>query len=195
MNNFNINIKTIIDLQLSFEEYFVLYCIHTNNKQLITSYTHNCKKIKTYVFIDLETNGYINIADRLDNNIYFELLSLTDKGKSLLSSCSPSESEHSFEEFRKFYPSIVKQGVETRRLHGNLKKCKGAYEKLLLETTHEILCKCAQLYHKEKIRSNSVIYMQNLETWLNQANYKQYLQDIKQVELITNTENTQSEDI
>mgnify|MGYP006274490927 CR=1 FL=1 len=195
MNNFKIDIDKLIELNLSFEEYFVLYCIHTNNKKLITSYTNNCKKIKTYVFIDLESNGLINIKDRLDNNIYFELLSLTDKGKSLLSNRNPLKSEDSFEEFRKFYPSIVRQGLETRRLHGNLKKCKSAYEKLLLETTHEILCKCATLYHREKIRSNSVIYMQNLETWLNQANYKQYLQDLEKEIVITNTENTQSEDI
>ena len=65
-----------------------------------------------------------------------------------------------------------------RRLHGNLKRAKELYNKLLLETTHDILCKAAKLYHQEKIRANSEMYMQDLSVWLNQKNYLLYVDDI-----------------
>ena len=57
-----------------------------------------------------------------------------------------------------------------------------------METTHEILCECAKLYTQEKFKTGNQIYMQNLETWLNQRNYEQYLDDIgKTTNFTTNT--------
>ena len=51
-----------------------------------------------------------------------------------------------------------------------------------METTHDILCKTAQLYTQEQFKSGQ-IYMQSLETWLFQKNYTQFLQDLdKQIE-------------
>lgn len=178
MNNYDVNIKTILESKLGFEAHFVLYCIHNKTKDLIVQYTNQCKKINTDIFKSLESDGYLNITTTDTDKIYFELLSLTDKGQCLIASVRTLTSEKQFEEFKTFYPNKVKNGVEIRRLHGNLRKCKTSYEKLLLETSHDILCKCAKLYHNEKIRSNSEIYMQNLETWLNQKNYLQYVDDV-----------------
>ncbi len=120
---------------------------------------------------------------------------MTDKGKSLLivktdneqvflrepGDAIPLISEHNFEDFRTFYPMRVKDGFISRPLHGNLKKCRSLYDKLLMETTHDLLCKCAKLYYEEKYNSNSLKYMQNLETWLNQKNYLLYIEDAKQL--------------
>lgn len=178
MNN-NIDINALISTKLGFEAYFVLYCVYNKNKSLITQYTNQCKKINTDVFKSLEFDGYININVTSTDKIYYELISLTDSGKALLENTLPNKSEKEFDDFRKCYPHVVKSGLEIRRLHGDLTRCRNLYNKLLLETTHDILCKCAKTYHNEKITSNSEIYMQNLSTWLQQKNYLQYINNLE----------------
>jgi hypothetical protein len=177
-------LNSIINTKISLEEFLILYCLYSKNKELLINYVSNCKKINTDIFKKLKDEDYIIINDFKDNNIYYELLSLTENGlQQVLKVVSEVTlnshiSENNFEEFRKFYPSVVKDGFRTRRLHNDLKRSKNSYDKLLLETTHDILCKSAKLYHNEMIKSNSEYYMQNLSTWLNQANYKQYLDTI-----------------
>lgn len=188
--NFTIDINTLIKQKLGFEAYFILHCISTNDEDLMLSYIQNCKQINTDIFKQLQKDGLINIEENKEGKIYFKLLSLTNN--SLERSFGPTPTidlEKQFGEFRAFYPSNVKQGLTTRRLHGNLSKCKKLYEKLLMETTHEILCKCADLYTQEKFKTGNQIYMQNLETWLNQKNYEQYLDDIKKTTNFTTITN------
>lgn len=215
MHNY-INIDEILNSKLSFEAYFILYCVYYNYENLINKYIKECKKINTEVFESLKLKGFLNIIDpEQTNNIYFELLSLTEKGRILIESNKvknedlirlglpsllkipkviiPEESENNFEKFRKFYPIVVRSGFKTRRLHGNLKRCKSLYEKLLMETTHNILCECARSYYKEKQISGDELYIQNLETWLFQKTYLLYLSEVDQLEY--NKQDNQSEDI
>lgn len=213
-NTMNVDVNKLIEYKMTLEEYFVLFCLFTSDKKLITSYVKSCKKIDTEIFKSLESRNLIIINKTLatQGKIYYELLSLTEQGKNIVlstfyGSCHPSlagQSEHgmvvktpisvgNFEEFRTFYPSRVMRGsVVLRRLHGNLKKCKATYEKLLLETTHDILCKCAKVYHNEKKKSNSEEYMQNLETWLNQKNYLLYIDEAKKLGKMNNQEEGES---
>lgn len=198
MNELKINIDTLIKLKIGFEEYFVLYCLYLKNKELIVSYASGCNKISTDVFLKLESLNLIKIDKyKNDDKIYYELLSLTQIGQAALRPEFPNIEKGNFDEFRTFYPKRVKSGFATRPLHGNLKRCKSLYDKLLMETSHDILCKCAKAYHNEKIKSGSESYMQNLETWLNQKNYLDYLDLIENIQLTTNntTDNLQSEDI
>lgn len=190
--NFLVDINTLIAHKMGFESYFVLHCIATKNEALMLSYTRNCKLIDTTVFRQLEKNNYITIDGEKEGKIYFKLLSLASFGEEILrDSITPIDLEKQFGEFRACYPSSVKSGLTSRRLHGNLSKCKKLYEKLLMETTHEILCKCAELYTQEKFKTGNQIYMQNLETWLNQKNYEQYLDDVeKTTNFTTNTDFT-----
>lgn len=210
----NVNLDKLIEYKLAFEELFVLYCLFISNKKLITSYVNSSKKIDTGIFKSLEQKNLIIIDKTLDTQgkIYFELLSLTEKGKdivlsvvkhegnpsiagqtSIISTVKSPISVNNFEEFRACYPSKVMRGnVVLRRLHGNLKKCKATYEKLLLETTHDMLCKCAKVYHNEKKKSNSEEYMQNLETWLNQKNYLLYIDEAKKLDNMNNQEEGES---
>jgi len=197
MNNLKQAFDKIIDSKLGLEAFLILYCLSKNNKQLLQSYTNQCKKINTEIFKKLIDDDYLKVINGDLNKIYWELLSLTEKGAEILQKMeTPMEetkslmSDSNFEEFRKFYPSVVKSGFRTRRLHSDLKRSKDFYDKLLMETTHDILCKAAKLYHNEMIRSNSEFYMQNLPTWLNQKNYKQYLEEInnlKNKEITTQT--------
>lgn len=181
MNNDIINIKTIIEEGFGFEEYFVLYCLYYKNKDLLLDYAKNCKKINTEIFNLLQEKGYISVVNT--EKILFSSLFLTEKGIDKIRSLLEKDkqalvSESDFEKFREFYPKKVKKGLSYRPLHSDLKRCKQLYDKLLLETTHEILCKCAKAYHDNAIRSNSEEFMQNLSTWLHQKNYTIHLEEI-----------------
>jgi|GEM_PF-5056032 hypothetical protein len=186
MNSLLINVDKIIEEGIGLEAYFIIHCIYTNDKDLLFDYVNKCKKINTNVFLQLESDGYILIKDRKSDNIYYELLSLTDRGNQValyaLKSLSP-KSESNFDEFRQCYPNRVKKGAGTRPLHTDLKRCKSLYDKLLMETTHSILCKCAKLCHNEAIRSNSEEYMQNLPTWLHQRNYMIYADECENLNI------------
>lgn len=194
--NFEVNITTLIEKKLGFEAYFVLYCLFTNDYTLLSSYITNCKSIPTAIYEQIRTAGYVTY-DTKDGKIYFELLSLTALGKSLFDNRNPIQAENQFDEFRKHYPSSVKVPGRTvpRRLHGDLVRCRKIYKALMMETTHDILCKAADLYHYEKQKSNSEHFMQDLATWLHQKNYQQYLEDIDKTTNFTTTPPNFTDDI
>jgi len=193
---FEVDINTLIENKLGFEAYFVLYCLYTNDEELSSAYINNCKKIPTEVFTKLENDGYITVNTN-DGKIYFTLLSLTAKGESLLSNRKPLQAENQFEEFRTHYPSSVKVPGKSvpRRLHSDLARCRKLYRNLMMETTHDILCKAADLYYEEKIKSGSTMYMQELATWLHQKNYQQYLEDINKTSNFTSKPPSFTDDI
>lgn len=185
-----IDIDYLLSNKLSMEEYLILYSIATKNKRLISDYVKECNKIGTSVFKNLEERGFIQIKNNKDDKIFFELLSLTssvDNFEKCLSHVKleyDTEQNHNqdlekqFGEFLQIYPKKVTDGIRKRPLHQNLAKCKKLYEKLLMETTHEILCKTAEIYVREKFESRSQMFIQLLETWLNQKNYLQYVDEI-----------------
>jgi hypothetical protein len=180
-------IETLISHNLSLEGFLVLYCLYHNKPDLLKDYTTECRKIDTEVFNDLERKNLIKIKENV-THIYYEFLSLTDDGNRLcgllsfnksLSRRELHTSESNFDIFRKSYPSVVRSNGEIRRLHGNPKRCKKLYDKLLMETTHDILCRCAELYHEEHKQANKLLFMQNLETWLNKKMYTTYLEELE----------------
>lgn len=171
MTDFDVSMKTLVKHGLKFDAYLILHCLQKKNFDLISAYVSNCGAINTSIFNELEKQGYLKI-DSQGGDIFFEHLFLTDKGKQLFTSI---DVDKLFGEFREFYPKSTPRG---RRLHGNLKRCKVLYAKLLEEVSHDVLCKCAKLYHEEKIRTNSQEYVQGLDVWLNQRNYEQYVEDI-----------------
>lgn len=190
-DDFNINIKTLIQNNLSFEAYFILYCLYNDSEMLLLEYTRNCRKIPTIIFTDLRDNNYISINEMLvdDNKIIFKALNLTTKGKSVFVLLDTNKL---FEEFRQIYPKSTPSG---RKLHQNLKKCESLYSKIIGNDLdmHKILCKCAKLYVEEKIRTNGEDFYQLLQTWLNQENYKVYIDEINNVDSLL--ENAHSDDI
>jgi hypothetical protein len=194
--NFEVNINTLIEKKIGFEAYFVLYCLYTNDPVLLSSYIVNCKKLPTELYEKLSVDGYVTYTMK-DGKIFFELLSLTALGKSLFANRNPKEADSQFDDFRKHYPSSVKVPGRTvpRRLHSDLARCRKLYKALMMETTHEILCKAADLYHYEKQKANSEHFMQDLATWLHQKNYQQYLEDINKTINFTATPPNFTDDI
>lgn len=203
MNKLIINIDDIISSGLGFESYFILYCVYYKLDNLIKEYATKCKKINTELFQELVDKELLVINTKDLSKIYFEYLSLSEKGAAILrnsetpplgNATNDPKSENNFESFRQFYPKRVRKGSGYRPLHTDLKRCRQLYDKLCMETTHDVLCKCAVLYHQEHLKSNSEEFMQNLATWLHQKNYQIYLDEaiqqtnIKQIEE-TNTSN------
>lgn len=188
----NIELNTLVSLKLGFEAYFVLFSLYKKNEELIIAYTRTCKKIETAIFHNLQNDGYILIDEEAlkTNIIRFKHLSLTDKGSLLFNDYEASRAEirAKFDDFRSNYP---KKTINGRYLHNNMSKCIDLYTKITQEITHEELCKCARLYVKAQKVANSEKYMQLLETWLNQKNYQQYLEEVE----IREEEDTFTDDI
>lgn len=181
---FTINIETLIIHNLSFEAYFILWCLNFKNEDLLLNYIRSCRKIPTDIFNDLEDKDYIIIDKSLvsDNRITYASLYIKDSAKSLF---NIQNFDIMFDELRSSYPKEV--GPEKRKLHLDLKRCKALYKKIIGTDTnlHILICNCAKIHHNEKKRSNSEIYMQNLATWLFQKNYEQYFDDAKNYNQIT----------
>lgn len=192
-DKFNVNLDILVSNGLSFEGYFILWCLITNEESTLLNYTRNCRKIPTEIFNLLEQQQLITINRQqiTDNNITYNSLKITQSGKQLF---NVQDFDKMFEEFRQSYPT--KAGISGRRLHLDLKRCKTLYKKIIGTDAklHEAMCNCAKLYAIEKRRTNSEVYMQNLATWLHQENYTDYLEEAQKVELISE-EGGQSEDI
>lgn len=189
---FNVKIETLFINNLSFEGYFILWCLNYKDETKLLSYVKNCRKIPTEIFRLLESKGYISISKELqDDKITYSSLKLLDQGKRLF---NVQDFETLFNELRECYPKEA--GKSGRKLHLDLKRCRALYKKIIGNDLdlHELICKCAKLYHTEKIRSNSEDYMQLLATWLHQQNYEQYIDEARKISLIKE-EGVQSEDI
>ncbi len=181
---FTINIETLIINKLSFEAYFILWCLNFKNEALLLNYINSCRKIPTEIFNDLETRELITIDKTLviNNKITYSSLHINASGRNIF---SIQNFDIMFEELRNSYPKEV--GPDKRKLHLDLKRCKALYKKIIGTDTklHTLICNCAKIHHNEKKRSNSEIYMQNLATWLFQKNYEQYFDDAKNYNQIT----------
>ncbi len=195
MDKFVVDVKELSRLEIGLEAYLVLYCVFKKDERMLTTYTKKCKKIDTNIFSDLEGRGYVKINYEGGESVYFRSLSLTEKGNDLFShKIITTPTLGNFDEFRACYPSSVKHGIEKRVLHSDLARCRKLYNELLGETTHEILCKCAKLYHNQQLKNNlvkpgSIMFTQALSAWLHQKNYLQYIDDInKEVDDIGNIE-------
>lgn len=179
MGKFQVDLKTLISLNLGFESYFLLYCIYSKDLELLSSYTKNCKLIDTSVFLNLANLGYITIEGEYNDKTLFtfQMLGLTERGSGIFKSrISPAIAAQKFEDFRKNYPKEVKRGSRVlRRLQGDKNRCVNLYMNILNEgISHEVLCKAARIYSAEKQNDE---YIQLLVTWLSKREYEQYLND------------------
>ena len=85
MGKFQVDLKTLVSLNLGFEAYFLLYCLYSKDLELLSSYTKNCKPLGTSVFLDLANSGYITIKGEYNDKTLFtyEMLGLTERGSSI----------------------------------------------------------------------------------------------------------------
>lgn len=181
---FIVNLDILLSKGLSFEAYFIIWCVYTKDETLILEYIRKCRKIPTEIFDLLEEQQFITIKrqELKDNKVTFSSLNVTSLGVDLF---KIQDFDRLFEELKSAYPITVGDKLNKRRLHTDLKRCKALYKKIInndLEL-HNNICKAAVLCHQEKLKTNSEIYMQNLATWLHQENYNQYLEEAKSLDL------------
>lgn len=192
-NKFKIDIDVLLENELNMEGYFILWCLFHKEELLLVTYVNKCRKIPTEIFDDLQERQLLTITRQTkDDNISYKMLAITSKGKTLFEVVNIDEL---FNKFREFYPK--KAGTQGRALHLDLKRCKSLYKKIIGNKIekHDLLCKCATLYHLEKQRLGSEVYMQNLASWLYQGNYEEYMHDARNTKVELIKEEGHSEDI
>lgn len=179
---FNVDLNIIISNQISLEAYFILWCLFNKDEVTLLEYTRNCRKIPTEIFNLLEQQQLITIKKQQiqDNKITFNSLNITKQGSSLF---EKHDFDKLFEELRESYPKVA--GKTGRKLHQDLKRCKALYKKIINDdiSLHKLICKCAIMYHQDKLKTGSEDYLQLLPTWLHQENYNQYIEDAKLADL------------
>jgi hypothetical protein len=182
MTKFQIDVATVLELKLGFEAYFVLYCLHTKDSELLLSYTRSCKKIDTQILNDLASSGYLTITTDMEKISYSNLV-LTEEGRSLFKSAdSVASCMDEYDIFKQNYPTSVKVGRIPRRLHGNKARCIKLFRDIRKEgITTEDLSRCARIYIKEKLASGDHKYIQLLETWLSKRTYEEYLSELETI--------------
>jgi hypothetical protein len=179
MSKFEIDLKKVIESKLSLDEYFLLYCLYNNADELLEQYKKNVDFIGGQHFPLLESLGYIRTG-----NMYHNGIEITDAGRQIITQRVKIK-DSKFEEFRKSYPTMVKFGHKTRRLQGNLEVCEKLYSKILVDDkiTHETLCKCAKAYWNEQAKNDGGWFTKLMEGWLRQKLYKNYIDDIENINL------------
>lgn len=190
--DFIVEVDFLISNRLSFEAYFLLWCINSNNYSLLLEYTRNCRKIPTEIFLELKDRELITISkEALESKVItFNSVKITDLGSGIFI----QDIDGLYDEFNKCYPSSTSGG---RKLKGNKAKCKTLYKKIVRsnKSKHELLCKCAKLYHQDLKQSGREEFMQNLETWLRQGNYELYIDEAEKTNVVNVEEGGHSEDI
>lgn len=177
LDEFNVSLETCLEKQMSFEAYFIIWCLYNSKEKELTSYVENCRKIPTEEFTSLKDKGYILITPIYNEEgklqIHFHSIKLTKLGKEVFEIQSFNDL---FEEFRTYYP---KTGGKNRKLQLDLKRCRALYKKAINNDIdkHKLICLCARLYYEEKQRTNGQDYLQLMATWLHQENYEGYMEE------------------
>jgi hypothetical protein len=169
--NITINTNQLLDSGLLIDSYLLLFCIYSSNWKLIEEYSDKCGLISKPAIEKLKNNGYITI---INDNITCETIKLTNKGLYLF---EPEKLEHDryFKELRETY--LVKTPLG-RRLQTNIDDVQKKYKALIRsEEDHINHLKCIKLYFDELRRSGKLEFAQALPAWINQKNYKVYLEE------------------
>ena len=184
-NEININIEKLFANRLKIEEYFILFCLTTEDEELLVKYITNTGNIDTNVFQKLRNSGFIILSNESD--ITFNSISITETTKNIFNMSQDTSFEVLFRELLSTYPKSVKRITGgTRPLHNDLARCKKLYKSTLLSKgefslnieLHKKILLCVQKYYKDHLKDNKQEFMQLLATFLSQRTWEQYLEDI-----------------
>jgi hypothetical protein len=173
-----INLDTCLENKLSVNQYTILYCFFKSQlnylEHIATDKDYEYLKELGY-FISIEGSPELFIVDKNKINSLF------------------SYSESLFDELLSLYPLKVFNGISTRYLRPAESGAKKAndlrvkYNKIVkTKALHQQILKCLEIEINIKRKGNSLYYMQNLETWINQHTWEQYLPLLNQ-QVITKT--------
>lgn len=183
-------IDILLDVQITFEEYFVLYCFSYDKKDLIKLYSKNIAVIKIEVLETLKSKGYL---------IDIPVWAITEKGNSfirdLVDSYQDAKSDNPFlgdedlvelaenvyeDEFNLFlstYPTkVIRTDGRVDYLKEGTKEIKKHYLSLIQSgriSTQE-LQRAVEFYVKSQ-KSKGFSYTKTLKNWLKQEIWRDTL--------------------
>lgn len=185
IEEFSVNFNKLFTNKLKIEEYFILFCLITENEELLIKYITHCGNIDTQVFQKLRNSGFIILSNEID--ITFSSISITDETKKLFNMSQDTSFELLFRELLSTYPKSVKRITGgTRPLHNDLARCKKLYKSTLINKgeislnldLHQKILLCVQKYYKDHLKDNKQEFMQLLATFLSQRTWEQYLEEV-----------------
>lgn len=179
MDKIEFSLPKLIENQLSFEDYFLLYSVNYNLSDIFLNYVKNVKAIETKRLETLALNGWISF-NMIKGNISFNSVKLTDKAKGLFPEQVDDISfKQCYEELKKTYPRTVGNRV----LHLDNRRSEEIYKKTITKNgvidldLHKSILKCISLYVKKQSKSGGLLYLQALPTFLHQRNWEAYMEE------------------
>jgi len=197
-------VEVLMDVQLTFQEYFVLYCFSYDKKDLIKLYSKNIETISTGTLNSLKDKGYL-----FDTPKWV----ITEKGNSfvrdLVDSYQDAKSDNPFlgdedlidlaenvydKEFTLFlstYPTkAIRNDGRVDYLKEGTKEIKNLYLSLIQSgrSSTQDLQKAVEFYVKRQ-RPKNLVYIKTLKNWLKQDIWRDTLN------VMTSETETNKEDI
>lgn len=186
-------IPQMIELKLTFEEYFLLHCVNYSQKDVLLSYVSNIKPIPDQVFQDLKSKDLMDYSMEADGSILFSSLKIGDKAVTLFPKIDKNTNfEKCFAELRETYP----KKFNDRPLHTDLQRCKTLYKKAIHKKDgsldiekHQLILKCITLYVNGLRKTGKLNFLWALPTYLNQENWESYMEEASKMGSVTNNTN------
>lgn len=181
--------NTLIGLKIPLEAFMIMYLLHNEEKEMISSYAKNVRKIPTEVFKDLVSRGYLTNSSEDQDVFTIESIELTDKFKYdvlKVPNVKGVTFDEAFEQLRKHYPSKVTDPTgAVRRLHQDVDRCKKLYKTTVLvngevdEERHKFILQCIDFQMAELKRGNKLQYALMLSTYLSKKAWEVVEEDVK----------------
>jgi hypothetical protein len=187
----SIPISKLMEYNVTLQQWFVLYCLHSRDRQLIEDYIEKCGRISTIEFSLLRDKGLIILHD--PKEIRFDSASLTAKARELFFDNRviniATQFDNCFKELRDTFPSKVPANNGTyRRLQGDLTRCRKLYYKILVNkgeiniNLHKQILNAIRKQYLEFERGRRLPFFQSLSVYLHQQNYEAYLEEENNIE-------------
>lgn len=173
------NITQLIENKLSFEEYFLLFCVKHSHKEILLSYVKNVKSYDDEVFEKLKSQEFLDYTQNSEGLIVFSSLKLGDKSVSLFP-ISDQTFEGCFAELKQTYPKKFGERI----LHLDNARCIDLYKKIIINNgiinmvKHNLILKCIRVEIDKRTRTGQMKFMQALPTYLYQKNWEPYIDEI-----------------
>jgi len=173
------NVNQLIVNKLTFEEYFLLFCIKYSHEGILISYVKNVSQYPDEVFEKLQEQGFLNYARNENGDILFRSLKLGDKAVTLFPLNNQSF-EVCFAELKQTYPKKFGERV----LHLDNARCIELYKKAIINNgvvdleKHNLIIKCIKLEVEKRTNTGQLKFMQALPTYLHQKNWEPYIDEL-----------------
>lgn len=171
-------LDSMLEHKLTFEDYFLLFCVKYSQKELVIKYVKSIKSYSEESIKNLSNNGFLTYLLDDDGLISFSSVKLTDKGNSLFK--NTGDFEVCYAELKQTYP----KSFSGRKLHLDNQRCIDLYKKTIVKngvidvSLHSKILKCIKAEVAERTRTGKMQFIQAFPTYLHQKNWEAYMEEI-----------------